>query len=92
MAGLLVTIAIADHPSLYAGHRSQVIVLDQAYTDEAALHLRLEAMLGASVHRVTIRKTDLVEDTTVVDVRYRVRQLDTRFGSELDSLAGPASR
>jgi hypothetical protein len=87
MVGLLATIAVADHPSLFVGYRSQVITLDQAWTDEAGLRARLEAMLGAEVHRATIRKTDLVEDTTVVDVRYRLRQPD----GQLESLVGPTT-
>jgi hypothetical protein len=74
MAGLLLAIGIADHPTLLQGHRAQTITLDQAYTDEAALRGRLEAMLGARIHRVTIRRTDFVDDTTLVDVRYRLPQ------------------
>ncbi len=30
----------------------------------------LEALLGATVHRATIRKVDLLNESTVVDVRY----------------------
>jgi hypothetical protein len=33
---------------------------------------RLEEVLGARVHGVTVQRLDLVDDVTVVDVRYQV--------------------
>jgi hypothetical protein len=73
MAALLAALAVGDHPALLAGYRTQNITLDRAYTDEEDLRRRLDELLAADVHRVTIRRTDLVEDTTVVEVRYRLR-------------------
>jgi hypothetical protein len=72
MAAMLGVIAIGDHPRLFGSYRHQVTVLDRAYTDEVALRARLEQMLGGRVHHVTVRKLDLVLDTTTVEVRYRV--------------------
>ena len=35
--------------------------------------MRLEELLDAQVHHANVRKVDLVNDTTSVDVRYRLR-------------------
>lgn len=72
MAGIVLTLLVADHPGLFARYRVQEIVLDTAYTDEAELVRRLETMLGATVRRVTVRKVDLVNDTTRADVRFEL--------------------
>lgn len=72
MASILVALFIADHPRLFASHRSQVVTLDSAYTDEVALTAHLEELLSADVLRLKVKKVDLVTDTTVVDVRYRL--------------------
>jgi len=77
-AGILVALYIGDHPSLFGNYRTQIITLDEAYTDETALVMRLETMLNAKVQKITVRKIDLVNDTTLVDVRYKLRGTETR--------------
>ncbi|MGP9695394.1 DUF4956 domain-containing protein, partial [Brachybacterium sp. AOP25-B2-12] len=72
MALIVVTMAVVDHPSLFAGHRRQVIVVDRAIRDERTLRNHLEDLLGADVTAFTVLRTDLVTDTTTVDVRFRV--------------------
>lgn len=76
MGALLVAIYVGDHPRLFTGYRVQSITLDAAYTDEAELVRRLEHMLGARVHRVTVRRVDLVNDTTNVEVRFEILDQD----------------
>ncbi|NNF10560.1 MAG: DUF4956 domain-containing protein [Acidimicrobiia bacterium] len=71
-AAILAALYIGDHPELFPRYRNQVVTLDAAYTDEAALVERLEGLLNATVHRLTVRKVDLVNDTTVVEVRYEL--------------------
>ncbi|PWD51488.1 DUF4956 domain-containing protein [Serinibacter arcticus] len=72
--GLIVgLIWIADHPRLLPHSRSQTIVLDRAIADETELTDHLEAMLGADVRAVTVTRLDLVNDSTWVEVRYRLR-------------------
>jgi hypothetical protein len=71
MGATVAAIFIADHPALFSHYRSHLITLDKAYTNESTLRLRLEQLLDAKVHRVTVRKIDLVNDTTIVDVQYR---------------------
>ena len=74
MGALLVAILIGDHPRLFARYRVQLITLDQAIADEAELWHRLEQLLGGRVRGVAVRRLDLVEDTTVVEVRFQLPQ------------------
>ena len=70
---ILAALYIGDHPGLFPEYRNQSVTLDAAYTDETALVMRLEELLDAQVHHANVRKVDLVNDTTSVDVRYRLR-------------------
>lgn len=72
MGAIVAVLWIGDHPRLFAGYRTQVMTLERAYTDEVALRGHLEQLLGGRVHRMKVRKVDLVNDTTNVEVRYRV--------------------
>jgi len=71
MAALLVALYLGDHPSLFVGSEQHTMVLDKAYTSRPPLIDRLESELGSTVKRVEIKRVDLVNDTTTVDVRYR---------------------
>ena len=70
MASILVALFIGDHPRVFAKTRIQTVTLDAAYTNEDELKERLESLLGARVRRMKVRRLNLVNDTTVVDVRY----------------------
>lgn len=72
MASILLALFIGDHPRLFVGSRHQTMTLDHAYTDEAELTERLGALLGATIVRVKVKKVDLVNDTTVVDVCFKL--------------------
>lgn len=72
MALIIGAIAVVDHPRALGRYRQQTIHLDRAVTDEAELTAQLTALLGAAVHRVQVRRVDLVNDTTLVDVRYEL--------------------
>ena len=74
MGAIVAAAFIGDHPALFASYRHQVVTLDRAHTDEVELRARLEQVLGAQVHRVHVRRIDLVDDTTVVEVRFRRRR------------------
>jgi len=69
---ILAALYIGDHPNLFARSRSQIVNLDAAYTDETALVMRLESELNAKVRHFKVRKLDLVNDTTSVDVQYQL--------------------
>ena len=70
MAAVLAALFIGDHPTLFAKTRTQTVTLEMAYTSEAQLTERLEELLGCRVRRLKVRRVNLVDDTTVVDVRY----------------------
>jgi hypothetical protein len=70
MAMVVLALLVGDHPRLLSRYRQQVVVVDRAFGDHAALVAHLEQLLGARVHSATVQRLDLVDDTTVVDVRY----------------------
>ncbi|MFU8945370.1 DUF4956 domain-containing protein [Mycetocola zhadangensis] len=72
MALVLVVIFVGDMPGLLRRYRQQVVVLDRAMPVESELISHLEDLLGARVHGVTVQRLDLVDDTTIVDVRYQL--------------------
>ena len=72
MGTVVAALWIGDHPALMRRNRHQVIVLDHAITNETALIAHLERTLGGQVHSVEVQRLDLVDDTTTVDVRFRV--------------------
>jgi hypothetical protein len=74
MGLILVVMYLGDHPRLFRGYRRQVMVLDNAVTDQLALVAQLERILGARVHAATVERVDLVNETTVVEVRYSYAQ------------------
>lgn len=80
MALIVATMAVVDHPLFLGGHRRQVLVVDRAICDEVLLREHVAQLLGAQVSAVTVLKTNLVDDTTVVDVRYQVRESKEREG------------
>ena len=61
----------ADHPALLSRSRHQVVRLDRAILDEDELTRELESRLGATVTAFTVQQLDLVNDSTLVDVRFR---------------------
>ena len=69
---LVAVMFVADHPRFLPRYRQQTIMLDTACADEGELRVRLEGLLAAEVKQLNVRKLDLVHDTTVVDVRYRL--------------------
>jgi len=72
MALIVLVMFVGDNPRLFTKYRHQTIQLDTAFTDETKLRFELERMLGSRVHKVTVQHLDLVNDTTLVDVRYQV--------------------
>jgi MFS family permease len=70
MALVLLALFIGDHPRIARGSTRQQLVLDRAYTDEELLLARVESLVSGSIQSLTVVRTDLVNDTTTVDVRY----------------------
>ncbi len=69
---IIVVMFIGDHPSLFGGYRQQTLVLDRAIADENQLLAELNRVLGADIRHYTTKRLDLVNDSMVVDVRYRL--------------------
>lgn len=71
LMGLLVAVfLIGDHPAVSRKTERQTMVLDRAYGDVTAARAHVERVLGTEVCTVSVVKTDLVNDTTTVEVRY----------------------
>ncbi|ACQ79112.1 conserved hypothetical protein [Beutenbergia cavernae DSM 12333] len=71
-AVLVVVMFVADHPRLAPRTRRQTVTLDRAYPDATRLREALAELLHAEILAVDVRSLDLVLDTTVVDVRFRL--------------------
>jgi hypothetical protein len=72
MAAIVLGLFVGDHPLLFGRYRIQLVQVDAAFTDERALIAHLEGLYGTTVARVRVRQVNLVEDTTLVEVRYRL--------------------
>lgn len=72
MVLIIAGLFFADHPRLFPRYRQQTMIIDVAHRDEAVLRTHLEMMLSAEVVNVSVVRLDLVNDTTTVDVRYRL--------------------
>ena len=69
---ILASLWVGDHPALMRRNRNQVVTLDRAISDENELITELEDLLGAQVRSVDLKSLDLVNDTTIVEVHYRL--------------------
>jgi hypothetical protein len=74
MTMIVAVMFVGDHPRLFRRYRHEIIVLDQAFPQEAALVAHLEQLLDAHVHKVVVQRLDLVNDTTVVEASYQLNQ------------------
>lgn len=98
LIGLLTLVMYAaDHPRVLSRSRRQLLTLDSAISDEAALRAHIESRLGVDVRHLIVQELDFVRDLTVVDLRYRVRTRSTVAVPEpppvptLDLMAPPAT-
>lgn len=70
IAGLLVAVMyVVDHPRLCGRTHRQLVTLDVAIPDEAALRAHLERRLGVRIQHLIVHELDFVRDLTIVDVR-----------------------
>jgi hypothetical protein len=67
---ILLVMFAADHPRLLSRSRAQLVRLDRAIMDERELHLEAEARLGLPIQALDVKEVNLVNDTTLVEVRY----------------------
>ena len=70
MAVLVGVLWCGDHPTLSSKDRNQEVLIDRAITAETELWAELTRLLGSRPTQVDVLRTDLVNDTTCVRVRY----------------------
>lgn len=87
MVLITATLFIGDHPRLYGRYRQQTMHLDVAHTDEVALRAQLETVLGGRIANLIIKHVDLVNDTTQVEVRYRLEDRSADRSPERPAVA-----
>lgn len=70
MALILLAIAVGDASRLARRSESSEVMIDQAITDPTALADRVATLVGGEVLEIQPRRLDLVNDSTLVFVRY----------------------
>lgn len=97
IALVLAAMWAVDHPRLLPRSRHQLVRLDRALTDEHELRAELESRLGAAVTSVSVQQLDLVNDSVLVDVRFRAARAtgatarsDANTARNTASAEGPA--
>ena len=68
MLMVLAAVFVGDHPRMSKRTERQDLLLDRAHTDRVALRAHVERILGTEVSDLTVRRTDLVNDTTLITV------------------------
>lgn len=76
IALILIAMLVADHSRVLPTYRHQEVVLDRAIADDDELAEYLGLLLGgATIHQAVVQQLDLVNDKTIVKVRFsRVAQ------------------
>lgn len=71
IALILAVLWAADHPRILSRSRHQIVRLDRAEPDETTLRTMIAERVGGEVTSLTVQELDFVNDTTLVDVRFR---------------------
>ena len=71
MVAVLAAVAVGDSPRVGRRASSQQLLLDRAHVVHSDLVAHLESLLGAAVVSAKVLRADLVNDTTLLEVRYR---------------------
>lgn len=92
MGAILAALYVGDHPALLPRYQSRTVVLDDAFVDNDLLARHLEQRLGATVHRVEVKKVDFVNRTTSVEVRLEVPRTASPALETIDDPNAPIGR
>ncbi len=84
---ILLALAIGDSRTLFGGYDSQQVYFDRVIADPEKLSEAISQSLGIAVIEARIKKLDLVNDLTVVNIRYRVQPTRTRRKTKNSDLA-----
>ncbi len=71
MVLIIAALAVGDSPRLFGSLDAQQVQLDRAIADPEELREALEALLGVPILGVSVVRLDLVNDLTLVEVRFR---------------------
>lgn len=74
---IVVVMAVADQPAWHRRHRQEVVVLDHVYPREELEGRLLDVLQADSIIRYETTMTDLVRDTQMIDVSYRIARSTT---------------
>ncbi|MEP6649953.1 MAG: DUF4956 domain-containing protein [Lapillicoccus sp.] len=89
MALIVAALWVGDHSRIAKRTSRQEVLLDHAFTDGAALRSHLVELFSDRVSEVTVVKTDVVNDTTLVAVRLDdLDALDAQTASSTDQVPG----
>lgn len=70
---VVAVLAVVDQPAWHRRYRHERVVLDRIYPSRPELEARLAELLGAeAITRIETTETDLVRDSQIVEVTYRV--------------------
>jgi hypothetical protein len=89
MGLILLVMFVGDHPRVLPAHRHQTVILDRALAEDGELYARLEEVLHGKVHSATVQELDLVNDKTIVDVRYAYNPAPAVHSYLRTTTAGP---
>jgi hypothetical protein len=70
MGLILAVMGIVDNRWVLGRYQQQIVMLDSVVTNQHDLVARLEELLDAKVHSARPLRVDLINDSTLVDVRY----------------------
>lgn len=71
IALILAAVAVSDARGFLTPSEHRIVRLDRAYTDTTDLQGAVENLIDGRVLSVTVSETDLVNDTTTVEVRWQ---------------------
>jgi hypothetical protein len=83
MGALLLVLWLGDHPRLFNRYKSRILTVDRAFVDEQQIMAYLTPKLGVNILGISILRVDLVNDTTVVDVRFTTDALAPLVSGEV---------
>jgi hypothetical protein len=83
---------VGDHPRVLPAYRHQTVILDRAVAEDGELYARLEEVLHGKVHSATIQELDLVNDKTIVDVRFAYSPAAFTTQPAIPAMTAPAHR
>ena len=90
MGAVVLTLWLGDHPRLLGRYQVRNLTLDRAFVDEAKLAAYLADLLKANIRGVSVKRIDLVNDTTQVEVRFET--IGSRFDAVTPQVTGLVAR